>query len=217
MSQLAGEDDRDYLVRVERLSCDACFNDADALRRRYCFVLAINGLREINLRLELTAKSGLDWEKLKRLLKASSVATHAIDALVGNYFDSATSIKREVGLVYNNTKTSTHIACDHYKASNGYNIESSHSNDYLGEAERNACSKHYYDDSHDMSSSIRPPSNCGRQFYSRKSDGYVEKHKSAGWKEVMTFILPLHIFMVGMSLVTMVRSLLKIILIVVNL
>ena len=38
VSQLACEDDRDYLVRVERLSRDAGFDDANALRRRYCFV-----------------------------------------------------------------------------------------------------------------------------------------------------------------------------------
>ena len=48
VSQLAGEDNRDYLVRVELLSRNAGFDDADALRRRYCFVLAINGLRDIN-------------------------------------------------------------------------------------------------------------------------------------------------------------------------
>ena len=59
VSQLAGEDSRDYLVRVERLSRDAGFDEADALGRRYCFVLAINGLRDIKLRMELMAKSGL--------------------------------------------------------------------------------------------------------------------------------------------------------------
>ena len=32
VSQLAGEDDSDYLVRVERLSRDTGFDDADALR-----------------------------------------------------------------------------------------------------------------------------------------------------------------------------------------
>ena len=99
--------------------------------------------------------------------------------LVGNYFDGATSIKREVGVVYNITKSSTHKACDHYKASNGFNIDSSHSNDYLGEAECNACSKHCHDN-HDMSSSCRPPSNCGRQSNSRRSDGYDGKHGSRG-------------------------------------
>ena len=44
VSQLAGEDDRDYLVRVERLSRDAGFDDADALRRHYCFVLSYQWL-----------------------------------------------------------------------------------------------------------------------------------------------------------------------------
>ena len=121
------------------------------------------------------AKSGLDWEELKGLLKTKSVATHAIDVLVGNYFDGATSIKREVGIVCNNTKSSTHKACDHYKASHGYNSDSGHSNNYLGEAERNACSK-YYHDSHYMSSSCRPLSNWNRQSHSRRSDGYDGKH-----------------------------------------
>ena len=62
-------------------------------------MLAINGLRDTNLQIELMAKRGLDWEELKRLLKTRSVATHAIDALVRNYFNCATSIKKEVGVV----------------------------------------------------------------------------------------------------------------------
>ena len=45
----------------------------------------------------------------------------------------------------------------------------------------------------------------------------MESMKAAGWKEVMTFILPLHIFMVGMRLVIMIGSVLRIILVVVNL
>ena len=183
VSQLAGEDDRDYLVRVERLSRDAGFDNADALRRRYCFVLAINGLRDINLRMQLMAKSSLNWEELKRLLKARSVAMHAIDVLVGNHFDGATSIKREVRVVYNNTKSSTYRACDHYEASRGYNSDSGHSKNYLGEAECNACSKHYHD-SHDRSNSWRPPS---RQSHSRRSDGYDGKHESGGMERSNDF------------------------------
>ena len=46
---MAGEDNRDCLVKVDRLSCETGFDYADALRRRDCFVLAINGLRDINL------------------------------------------------------------------------------------------------------------------------------------------------------------------------
>ena len=106
VSPLAGEDNRDCLAREERLSRDAGFDEADALRRRYCFLLAINGLRNNKLRMELMAKSGLNWEELKRLLKVKSVATQAVDGLIENYFYGATSIKRGVGVVYNHTKSS---------------------------------------------------------------------------------------------------------------
>ena len=143
VSQLAGEDDRDYLVRVEWLSRDAGFNDADALRRRYCFVLAINGLRDGNLKRELMATRGLDWKELTRLLKARSVTRLAVEELDEDT-DRATPITEEVSVVYNNTKSSTHEACDNYESPHSYNIDSSHSNNYLGEAERNACSKHYH-------------------------------------------------------------------------
>ena len=49
VSQLASEDDRNYLARVERLSRGAGFDNSDAWRKHYCFVLAINGLRDTNL------------------------------------------------------------------------------------------------------------------------------------------------------------------------
>ena len=166
VSQLAGEDDRDYLLRVERLSHDAGFDDADAFRRHYCFMLAINGLRDINLRMELMAKSDIDWEELKRLHNARSVTTSAINILVGN-FDGATCIKREVDVVYNNTKSSTHRACDNCGACNGYNNNSGHFNNYLGEGEHNACSR-------------RLPGICGGQSHSRRSDDHGGKHESGG-------------------------------------
>ena len=42
VSHMANKDVRDYFVRVEQLSHDS--GDADALRRHYSLVLAINGL-----------------------------------------------------------------------------------------------------------------------------------------------------------------------------
>ena len=53
VSQLAGEDDSDYLQGVERLSHDAGFDYADTLRRCYCFELSINSLRNRKLQMEL--------------------------------------------------------------------------------------------------------------------------------------------------------------------
>ena len=48
--------------------------------------------------------------------------------LVENYFDGATCIKKKLGVVIINTKSSTHKAFDHYEASHGYDIDSSHFN-----------------------------------------------------------------------------------------
>ena len=136
--QLAREYNRNYPASVEQLSHDADFDDVDALRRRYCLVLAINGLRDTKLRMELMAKHGLDWEELKRHLNVRSVAMRTVDVVVGNLY-AETSIKREVGVEYNNTKSSTHKACDHYETFHGYNV-GSHSNSYLGESDRSSCS-----------------------------------------------------------------------------
>ena len=73
------------------------------------------------------ATRGLDWEELTRLLKARSVAGQAVEVL-----DGATPITKEVDVVYNNTKSDTHKACDYHQASNGYNSNSGHSNNNLG-------------------------------------------------------------------------------------
>ena len=56
MRQNVGEDERDYLVRVEKLSRDADLGTTNEARRRLCFVLATNGLRDVNLRRELMAR-----------------------------------------------------------------------------------------------------------------------------------------------------------------
>ena len=60
MVQTAGDDKRDYLVRVERLGCDADLGTTDKARRRLCLVLATNGLRDVYLQRDLMARS-IDW------------------------------------------------------------------------------------------------------------------------------------------------------------
>ena len=79
------------------------------------------------------AEHGINREGLKRLLKAMSVERHAVDVLVGNY-DGTTPIKKEVGVVYNNTKSSSYNADDYNKALYGYNNGSNHSINYVSEA-----------------------------------------------------------------------------------
>ena len=74
MSQLAGKDYRACQVRVEWHSWDAGCSNSDALRRRYSFVLAINGLKDRNFWVELMVGQGLEWGEWKQILKARSVA-----------------------------------------------------------------------------------------------------------------------------------------------
>ena len=66
-------------------------------------MLAINGLRDGNLKRELMATRGLDWKELTRLLKARSVTRLAVEELDEDT-DGATPITMEVSVVYNNTR-----------------------------------------------------------------------------------------------------------------
>ena len=75
--QTAGEHEREYLVRVERLSCDADLGTTEEARRHLCLVLTTNGLRDVNLRRELLARS-MNWAEFARILKYRVVANQEV-------------------------------------------------------------------------------------------------------------------------------------------
>ena len=79
VSQLSGEEERDYLLRVERLSRAVelvTSNDQtikaqqEQTRSRFAVVLAVNGLRGQGLRRELMQKKTLTWDKLAECLRS---------------------------------------------------------------------------------------------------------------------------------------------------
>ena len=97
VSQAAGEDARDYLLRVERLSRDVEFGRADQTRRRFSLVLAINGLRDTALQQHLMSRENMDWDLLRRILSSRAVAKEASEMLAST---SMSSVKQEaVGAV----------------------------------------------------------------------------------------------------------------------
>ena len=69
-------------------------------------------MRDSNLQIELIAKCGLDWKGLKRLFKIRSVATCTVGVLDRNY-DGATPTRQEVGVVCDNTKSSSYKEFNH--------------------------------------------------------------------------------------------------------
>ena len=90
MKQVSGEDHRDYLKRVERLSRDLNFfssenqdrNEAlQVARSALCLSLAVNGLRNKELRRELMSRANLTWELLCDILRSRSGAMDAMEKL----------------------------------------------------------------------------------------------------------------------------------------
>lgn len=90
VKQCAGEDQRDYLKRVERMSreldffnhaTDAIHKELQQARSQLSLVLAVNGLQDLSLRNELMAKHDLRWETLSDILRSRSNAKEASDRL----------------------------------------------------------------------------------------------------------------------------------------
>jgi hypothetical protein len=74
-SQTAGEDVREYLLRVERLSRQCGYGtDSEEVRLQFCVALAVNGLRDMNLRRELMARKALSWTDLGDLVRSAARA-----------------------------------------------------------------------------------------------------------------------------------------------
>jgi hypothetical protein len=106
--QGVGEDHRDYLLRVERLSrdCGAFGRTVNAdvnvalsgARELVCLSNAVNGLRDSTLRRELMAIPELTWELLGRVLKSRSKAIES-----ARHFESVPepkiTVKQEVNEV----------------------------------------------------------------------------------------------------------------------
>ena len=78
--QTAGEEDRDYLLRCERLG-RRCDFTAMNVRERFTLSIAVRGLRDVMLKRELMANDRLDWPTLNRILRARTGAQESLNAL----------------------------------------------------------------------------------------------------------------------------------------
>jgi hypothetical protein len=107
VSQTAGENHADYLMRVESLSRSIDFfknsskKSPNEIRAALATVLAVNGLRDRTLCRELIAREGLDWNELGRILRSQSTADESVEKL-----DASASLKKEVHSVDSRTDRS---------------------------------------------------------------------------------------------------------------
>lgn len=104
VNQTVGEDNREYLKRVEQLSRNLQFfnNNEEAIhnalqtaRENLALVIAVNGMRDLKLRKELMAKRDLNWEILNEILTSRSRAEESQEKL-GKPPNNEVEIKKEV-------------------------------------------------------------------------------------------------------------------------
>ena len=111
-SQNAGEDERDFLLRVERYSRSTDFivsaihgvanenlpiarSVAENVRHDLAVLVAVNGFRDPVLRKELMQKRELDWNKVRRTVTARSSAIDTEMALRGDRATGDMMVKQE--------------------------------------------------------------------------------------------------------------------------
>ena len=65
-SQAIGENENDYLLRLEDLSKKMTFGtENDALRQEFALAIAVNGMRESSLRSQLMQQNDMNWTKFQ--------------------------------------------------------------------------------------------------------------------------------------------------------
>ena len=84
LSQLCGESDLEFLLRVEKHSRNLGFEpgtDVNALRKKFATSIALAGLRNDVVRQQLLLDKKLTWETLSDSLKAKSIADNSYKIL----------------------------------------------------------------------------------------------------------------------------------------
>lgn len=70
VAQASGEDGRNYLLRVARLSRDVGFGTNEKLRQQFAVALAVEGLSDASLRKKCLQEIELTWTKLSDTVRA---------------------------------------------------------------------------------------------------------------------------------------------------
>ena len=84
VAQAIGEEERDYLLRVEKLSRTMEFGHAnEQIRERFNVALAVNGLSDRHMRRMLLQENELTWANLTTKLRAKSLARESEEIITG--------------------------------------------------------------------------------------------------------------------------------------
>ena len=96
VSQAIGEDEKKYLLRVAKLSRSMGFDAGfEQWRQRFAVALAVNGLRESEVRKEMMAQADLTWEQLNTGMNARHSARQS-EALVSEAKARQFNVRRDI-------------------------------------------------------------------------------------------------------------------------
>jgi hypothetical protein len=105
VSQVADEDENEYLIRVEKLSRTLNFGENnDAVRQSFALAVAVNGLRDEKLRTKLMQQANLNWEELTNTLRARRMAIRSSTIIQDAKYGGA-SVKSEISEVSDSEDT----------------------------------------------------------------------------------------------------------------
>ena len=112
VNQALGENESDYLLRVEKLSRTVDVFRDDNARKEFSLALAVNGLRESSVRKQLMQRSDLDWQGLSDDLRARKLARESEKIL--ECAKSQPNIKQEVKQVTSKLADYSQLSSDSY-------------------------------------------------------------------------------------------------------
>ena len=107
VNQALGEKETDYLLRVNKLSRTMNIPaNSDEVRVGFALALAVNGLRNSDLRRELMERNDLTWDNLNAMLRARQSSKESELILSENTKTEQVLVKKEVASIESDTKAS---------------------------------------------------------------------------------------------------------------
>jgi len=194
-TQAAGENEGDYLLRIEKLSRTLNFGGDNNIRKEFSLAIAVNGLRESSLRRQLMQRNDLDWEGLTNTLRARNLARESEIILQGSK-SSRVQVKHEVAAIKSKLAGNSQLSSDSHDEEKVCRISSSRyrrNRHYDRPRERSSSRERYessrrkdnrdsesrYRSSRDYDRSSRESSGDLFQPEWRRSDRYHFRNKSS--------------------------------------
>lgn len=175
VNQALGEKETDYLLRVNKLSRTMNIPaNSDEVRVGFALALAVNGLRNSDLRRELMERNDLTWDNLNAMLRARQSSKESELILLENTKTEQVLVKREVAGIESDTKASRTVNRVYREGSgrprsDGGGVGNTYPYDSPGRSNRN---RWQFEARNDHREDYYKPSSPGKQYSEYRQGAY---------------------------------------------